>query len=418
MTEENYAAFKSLTGKLSSDRDQQFTPEESHLIQQLQHGRFIYPDYQDELQALRFGHQRSRFDQTGVGLSIAPTLACNMACKYCYEGSKEGKMQPDVVEAVLDFVERRATSFRKVDISWYGGEPLLAMDVVEDITQSLIDLAEEYKFDYSASIVTNGYLLTKETVDRLIELKVRNAQITLDGPSRFHNEKRPLKSGKDSFETIVENAAYASRKIATSIRVNIDRSFTPSIIRELLTELDGADLKDRIGLYFGRLEASTSVCSSISESCYDSAGFSRIETEFYPILLEMGFQINNLPVPLATVCIAQQMNSFLLDPGGYIYRCYNHVGDIPKSMGNIKDEIDYQNPNFTRLFSFDPFEEETCRACTLLPVCLGGCPSRRADLNLTGEELCETWKHNLEPMLEIIASSRQRQAQAVAKEQS
>lgn len=409
MTGENYEAYKRLARKLSQDDGQEFTSEEAHLIQQLEHGRFVYPNDQDELEAIRFEHMMARYDQTGLGLSIAPTLACNMACEYCYEAAKTGMMRSDTVEAILEFVEKRAPHLRTVDVNWYGGEPLLAMDVITDLTESLTDVAGEHKFDYSASIVTNGYLLTKDRVDELRALRVRNIQITLDGPSRMHDVKRPLKNGGQSFKTIIENIAYATTRISTNIRVNVDRSFSTDDIRELLTELDEAGLRERVGLYFGRLEASTSVCSNISESCYDSAAFSKIETEFYPILLEKGFLIGSLPAPLATVCIAQQISSFLIDPDGDIYRCYNHVGNKPKSMGNVRDKIDYQNRNFRKFFAFDPFENETCRSCDLLPVCLGGCPARRAELGLTGDDLCETWKHNLQPMLDIIVKSRQSQ---------
>jgi uncharacterized protein len=87
-------------------------------------------------------------------------------------------------------------------------------------------------------------------------------------------------------------------------------------------------------------------------------------------------------------------------------------------MGNIRDTVNYQNPNFTRLFAFDPFADELCRKCDILPLCMGGCPANRADRGLTTEKVCQSWKHNLTPMLEIIARSRQQQAKSTPKEQS
>jgi uncharacterized protein len=109
--------------------------------------------------------------------------------------------------------------------------------------------------------------------------------------------------------------------------------------------------------------------------------------------------------------MAQVISSFLVDPDGDIYRCFNHVGDKSLIMGNISEAIDFRNKNFLRLFRFQPFSDETCGSCNFLPICMGGCPSRRTDRGLVGEQLCDSWRHNLEPMLEIIALSRQQQMQ-------
>ena len=49
------------------------------------------------------------------------------------------------------------------------------------------------------------------------------------------------------------------------------------------------------------------------------------------------------------------------------------------------------------------------------------CPARRIDRELPEEALCDTWKYNLEPMLEIVAASRYQPTDVpapVAEEQS
>lgn len=325
-------------------------------------------------------------------------------------------MSAGVIESIISFVEKKAPGLKKLDVGWYGGEPLLAMDIIDDLTSSFIDLAEEYKLTYSASIISNGYLLNKENVDRLRKLKVTTAQITIDGPARFHNAKRPLKNGQPSFDAIVKNLAYASTQMGIGIRVNVDKSFDSEVIKELIIELENAGLKEQVGVYFGQLEPSTSVCSNISESCYEVADFSMVEIDYYRLLLEKGFRIDKLPSPAVTFCMAQNMLSFLVDPDGNLYRCFNHVGEKDKSMGNIRDEINYQHPNFMRLFRFEPYGDKTCSQCEILPVCAGGCPSRRTDRELSNDKMCESWRHNLQPMLEIIARSKQQQAQAAKKE--
>ena len=416
MTSENYAMYNRIAEKLSGGNGAEMTSEEQGLLAQLKYGLFVYPEDYDEFEDLKFQHNLARYEQSNLGLTIAPTLACNMACQYCYEDKKKGRMSAGIIESIIDFVEKKAPGLNKLEVGWYGGEPLLAMDIIDDLTHSFLDLAEEYKFTYSASMISNGYLLNIENVDKLRTLKVSTAQITIDGPARFHNAKRPLKNGQPSFDTILKNLEYASTKMGIGVRVNVDKSFNAEIIKELIIELENAGLKERVGVYFGQLEPSTSVCSNISESCYEVADFSMVEIDFYRLLLERGFRIDKLPSPSVTFCMAQNVSGFLIDPEGKLYRCFNHVGDAEKSMGNIRNEINYQHSNFMRFFRFEPYADERCSRCEILPVCVGGCPSRRTDRELSSDKMCESWRHNLQPMLEIIARSRQQQAQAAKKE--
>jgi uncharacterized protein len=419
MTEDNYRAYIQLTEKLEVDGNgASLSVAESELLKQLEYGSFMRPDNMDEFQRLKFIHGSARYDPRVLGLVIAPTMACNMACPYCFESNKTGKMKPEIVEAIIGLVDRQAKSLDKVDVDWYGGEPLLAMDVIEDLSQSLIDLGREKHFAYVSSIITNGYLLSKDVVDKLRSLNVLACQVTFDGPEALHNQRRPLKNGKNSFRTILENLKYAASKMMVSVRVNVDKNLDRVLIGELLAELKGAGLQDQAAIYFGQLEASTITCAAIAESCYDTVAFSEVEIEFYRLLLDEGFRIQKLPSPSALYCMAQHINGFLVDPEGNLYRCWNHVGDVGRAMGNIKDPIDLQHSNFTRLFYFDPFDDERCKNCDILPLCMGGCPAQRADRGLAGDRICQSWRHNLTPMLEVIARSRQQQAKSSVKEQS
>ena len=418
MTAENYEAYQELAIKLvQSGSAALLSDSEAELLKQLEYGKFAYPDIADEYDAIKFQHGMSRFDTASLGMVIAPTMACNMACEYCFESNKQGKMSHDVQAAILEFVEKKSDALNSVEFCWYGGEPLLAMDVIENLTAPLIEMGQRKNFHYVATMITNGYLLTREVVDRLVQLKVTMVQVTLDGPARIHNKRRPLKNGKSSFEQIIANITYAATKLAVSVRINVDKAFDESLIEELLLELKAAKLERKIGVYFGQLEPATTVCSNIADNCYSSTDFSQAEIDYFRLLLQHGFRIEKLPSPVSAFCMAQRVNAFLIDPDGHMYRCFNYVGDRSRSMGTIMQPPDYQHPNFTRLFNFNAFESAKCRSCSILPVCLGGCPAQRADRNLSEDELCQGWRHNLIPMLEIIACSRQQKMQSAIKEQ-
>lgn len=411
MTMENYDMYGRMLEKLAANPDSPLSDEESKLLEQLKYGKYVCDKHFDELQALKFEHYLGRYGRSTLGLVIAPTMACNMGCEYCYEENKTGRMSKEIRDELMEFVKSHLTEMRQMDVTWYGGEPLLAMDIVEDLTERFFEMAREHRVGYSSGIVTNGYLMTPDVADKLVKFMVRNAQVTLDGPARVHNKKRPLKNGKDSFETIIDNLVYAAPKMRIGVRVNIDQSFTVDTIKELLEELKNAGLHQKISISFGHLEPATEVCANIAESCYETEAFSKTEADFYRQLLAEGFRIDKLPAPSSVTCMAQIVNAFVIDSNGYMYRCWNYVGDVGKSMGNIRDTIDFQHPYFLRLFDVNPFEEKACRECNLLPICMGGCPAKRVDRNLAGEEICESWKYNLQPMLEIIAAFKQLEAE-------
>lgn len=414
LTPENLSVLERLYSKIDENGEESLSDDERTLLNQMMFGSFIFDDSREEIDILHFLHMINRYDHRELVLTIAPTMACNMACAYCYENKKEGLISNNIMEAIYNLVEEQGRFLRKFEVIWFGGEPLLAPKKIEQMSNTFISLSQKHDFEYSAQLVTNGYLLTPDLVDRFAELNVKYVQVTLDGPSRIHNIKRPLKNGGKSFTRILENVKYAAGKMAVAIRVNIDMSFTIEMVSEMLEEISEAGLKNRVGIYFGMIEEISEVCGNISEKCYGNRDFSKLETELYSLSLDRGFSISYIPRPCAYYCMAQTINSFMVDPEGNLYRCTNYIGDLEKSIGKITDKINYSHPNFTRLFKFNPFDDPTCRDCNILPICMGGCPARRQDRNLAREDLCGTWKHRLPEMLDIIARSRQQKAKSIA----
>src|SRR5262245_26459110 len=78
---------------------------------------------------------------TELHLILLPTEACNFRCVYCYESFAYGRMEPWVVQGVKNLLSNRVANLDQLKISWFGGEPLLALDIIESIhehTRSLL----------------------------------------------------------------------------------------------------------------------------------------------------------------------------------------------------------------------------------------------------------------------------------------
>ena len=94
MTAENYLLYQRICDKLTLDSQVQFAPDELDLIKQLEYGKFVLPELFDELEFVKLQHFQARFGDQNLGLVIAPTMACNMACTYCFEGNKRLRILP------------------------------------------------------------------------------------------------------------------------------------------------------------------------------------------------------------------------------------------------------------------------------------------------------------------------------------
>ena len=124
-------------------------------------------------------------------LIILPTEACNFRCVYCYETFEIGKMKRPVITGILALIKKRLPDLNRLVLSWFGGEPLLAVDVIQAISEQVLSVLPNYpRVRYYADMSTNGYVLDTELFQRLLGWNIRTYQISFDGPEEVHDRKR------------------------------------------------------------------------------------------------------------------------------------------------------------------------------------------------------------------------------------
>ncbi|MCJ7507623.1 MAG: SPASM domain-containing protein [candidate division Zixibacteria bacterium] len=405
MDKENYEVYqKIIDGKITD-----YTKIPPDLLEKLKQGNFLVPETRDEIQKLKAGHFAARFSNRGFGLTIIPTLECNFACDYCYEPSnpdpaKEPKrnfMSQEVQDGLVEMVKSMLPHGTMLGITWYGGEPLLGLKVIESQTEKFKRVCEDKNAKYTAGIVTNGYLLTPEVVNRLVELNVSLAQVTVDGPQEIHNKRRPLVGGSPTYEVIMHNLEEIPENVNffVSIRVNIDKRNRDDVI-PLLKQLKERGLCDRknISLYFSQVHTDNYACKDIKESCFLTREYTAYELELYKQAIRIGFKVRNYPMLMIVGCSAITSHSFVVEPDGTLQACWDTVGRKELSIGKIENSILKLNDNYCKWLSYSPFEKKECLNCSVLPICLGGCPYRNIyEYRLSSQErnTCMIWKYNL-----------------------
>lgn len=394
--------YKLISDILSNPCDLSFyTDEMKGLRDDLIKGSFLVEDDFDEIGYLKMRNKMGRFSGDYLGLTIAPTLACNFQCSYCFEEKNQLSMDEATENALVHFVEHRIEKVKELSVSWFGGEPTLKMDVIERLTDAFEKMCEAYKVRFpERGIITNGYLLNREMALRLKALKITSVQITLDGPPEIHDQRRPLFGGQGTFKRILNNILESGDIIRIHIRVNVDRQ-NASFIQSLLDLLNNPEWSGKISVYFGQVRSNTAACADMSSVCFNNEEHSRWVAEIlkkpknrsivhvrYPSAQHFGF------------CTADRINGLVIAPNGSIFKCWCELGsDEKKSVGNIFDSsaTSYQLNNLAGYLNWNHFDNPDCLACKLLPVCSGGCPYNA--MHSPEKKDCSEFKYNLEEML-------------------
>jgi len=146
--------------------------------------------------------------------SFIVTEKCNLACKYCFE-CFERKLGPDMSEEAaakcIDFLFGQAAQKkdnRVVNVTLFGGEPLLRPELCDFIVNYGVKKRAETGIQFTAGVITNGTNMN----DR-IELLIRrwrnkinfSIQVSVDGCREAQDLYRVKKDGSSSFDEVARN---------------------------------------------------------------------------------------------------------------------------------------------------------------------------------------------------------------------
>jgi uncharacterized protein len=405
---ENYAAVQNLLNNPERSRDAQ--SEEFYRC--LCEGGFLIPGGVDQTAALRVNSRTARLKGSTLTLTIAPTLACNFACDYCFEARSNELMSKETQAALLSFVDRQLSRCSGLRICWFGGEPTLCLPIIERLHNQLRALTEKHHaILHPAYIITNGYLMNAAMATRLHELGVTRAQVTLDGPEAVHDRRRKLRNGKGTFRRIIENLRETADIISISLRINIDRDNVDTAC-EVAEILKQNGLLDKVKVSFAQITASDSICSDVRDRCQESSEFAVVLEKIYRKFHESGIHQIDLPrLSPEGACGAVSEGYYVISPNGLLFKCWEDLSvNGEKSIGTVlSPELnEKQKANLESYRAWQPLALEGCRACSVLPICMGGCPARGRELINPIKGACATWKYNLKEMLELayLAANR------------
>jgi uncharacterized protein len=337
-----------------------------------------------------------------VDLCLVVDHACNLRCSYCYTGEKTRRPMPAAIgRRAIDLALARQPSH--LDLSFFGGEPLLDLDLLQAIAA--------YALDRAGSATLRVVLNTNATLvdDRVVEW-VRSSSnfaaiVSLDGPTTIHDRHRMDAAGRGTHARVHQGLR---RLVAAGAHVTTVAVVTPESAAQL-----GDVVRELLAVGGERIVLAPNYRTEWTESAFEefSVGMGRAADAWMDHLRDGGGQLFE---PLAakilshlhggSPCAARCQlagKEFAVAPSGRIYPCgqlVNEDEDPTHVIGHVDRGLDHAA--LARLQNQKAQVARHCGACALQPRCDCQCGCNHVALTgamgrITGA-LCELESRSVE----------------------
>ena len=333
---------------------------------------------------------------------------CNLRCKYCFAstgdfGTGRMTMDPETACRAIDFVIARSGSRRNIEVDFFGGEPLMAMDTVKATVEYARSLEEKTGKSFRFTITTNGVLLTDENID-YINREMSNCVLSLDGRPEVNDAMRITPNGKGSYDIIMPkfkklvegrgDKDYYLR--GTFTRNNLD--FASDVMHIAAQGFESVSVEPAVGEPDDPYAIREEDLPAVKEE------YERLARELlaHPEVNFFHFNVDLTQGP----CVIKRMRGcgagceyVAVTPEGDIYPCHQFVGKPEYKMGNVHDNS--FNMDLANQFAgLNIYTREDCRNCWAKFYCSGGCSAANLktnqDLSKPAHMGCEMQRKRLE----------------------
>lgn len=294
--------------------------------------------------------------------TIWVTEACNLRCKYCYEGSEKNQlhMTLETAEQVLRFMERDfdIENEEELVVNFHGGEPFIGYKLIKFFVEELRK-RYQHRCNLFFSATTNATLFTPDIIE-FIQKENIEISLSIDGAKKTHDLMRVFADGSGTHDIVIKNAKLLL-KYKPSLRISM--VYTPITVRYLSENIE-------------YLLNEGFECIAASLDVYD-ASWNEMQLEVLKMEMIKTKQIL-AKFPNARVSVCEKItycgtyckagiNNRHIYRDGIIYPCIATGGMKEFRIGDIWSGVDKDKQK--KLLKENSLNNENCKDCDLLGYC-------------------------------------------------
>lgn len=352
-----------------------------------ENGLFDTPDYSMSSEQLQESLD-SAYKTPIMGLELALAESCNLACKYCYCGTSRnmpnnGLMTEEIAKKAVLWLFEVAKNAKspKVNITLFGGEPLLNKPVIYAIIDYSQKLSKEYAKKVAYCMTTNATLLDDAFLEYAKKYHI-NIMVSLDGPKSIHDAQCPMHNGSGSFDLAAAGAKRLLKQSRATVRCTM--AHPAPKLKELI------DFFENFG--FSRAIIGPTINPAFSPSSVDftDADFlelARQEEDLIPWILEKSLKKEKLQYSPFHKFLARIQNCkpktdvkkcgachgcTFVGADGSLFPCHRFGGMKEWQIGHISVPPDYEK--FKIFWAKYRNSLKNCESCWAWAICKGPCP--------------------------------------------
>lgn len=310
---------------------------------------------------------------------------CNLACKYCFagEGEYHGRtalMSLEVGKKSLDFLVANSGNRRNLEVDFFGGEPLMNFEVVKEIVKYGRELEKKHDKKFRFTLTTNGVLLNDDIME-FANKEMANLVLSIDGRKEVHDNMRPSRNGKGSYDLILPKFKKAAES----------RNQTNYYVRGTFTHFNTDFCEDVLHLAdlgFKQISVEPVVAPPSEEYAITEEDVPVICKGYDKLAKEMlkrdkegkGFNFFHFMIDLTGgPCVAKRLSGcgsgteyLAVTPWGDLYPCHQFVGNEEFLLGNLEEGI--KKTDICADFKLcNVYSKPKCKDCFAKFYCSGGC---------------------------------------------
>ncbi|SHH66210.1 uncharacterized protein SAMN02745135_01570 [Caloranaerobacter azorensis DSM 13643] len=350
-------------------------------------------------------------------IKIHVSNTCNLACKYCYAnqgnyGSQDKIMTRTTAKRISDIIISKFSNIS--NITFFGGEPLLGIDAIEEICKNLSEKNIAY------NIITNLTLIDDKVIEVLNKYNIK-ITVSVDGPKEINDFNRVFKNGKGTYDVIAKNINILQRK--GMIPICIEGTYTENSAAKYTRQQIASMLYDDLSIKTISIlnEKKSKQENTIQDISINEDELKKeVNFTFDNIAANRFIFLDDIFLIFSYFFSKTFMHYFCragiefvsININGDIYPCHLYINKVQYNMGNIFSNEDLENENkYTcvrnKMMELNKFKIEKCSKCIArfwCKQCLGSQLTDDGEMKLNFSEFeCNLRKKKTVLVLEKIA---------------